>query len=213
MKTAELIDLLAAGETRLAPQKVARPLARALLAGLLAALLLMLVLLRLNPALAADAGRAIFWVKPLFALSLLLPSLLLAVRLSRPGTRVAGLAPALLLPVLLLWLPAGSELAAAPEAARWALLAGSSWQACVPSILLLSLPVWGLMLMVMRRLAPTRLRLAGAAAGLVAGSGGALVYTLHCPELALPFVALWYLAGMLLPALLGAITGPRLLAW
>lgn len=83
----------------------------------------------------------------------------------------------------------------------------------MPSILLLSLPAGGGMLLVMRQLAPTRLRLAGAAAGLVAGSGAALVYTLHCPELALPFVALWYLGGMLLPALLGAIIGPRLLVW
>ncbi len=121
--------------------------------------------------------------------------------------------PVLALPVLLLWLFAAGELVSVPANERLALLAGRSWQVCVPSILLLSLPAGGGMLLVMRQLAPTRLRLAGAAAGLVAGSGAALVYTLHCPELALPFVALWYLGGMLLPALLGAIIGPRLLVW
>ena len=52
-----------------------------------------------------------------------------------------------------------------------------------------------------------------AAAGLAAGAVGALVYTLHCPELEAPFLALWYVLGMLLPAALGAWVGPRLLRW
>jgi hypothetical protein len=40
-----------------------------------------------------------------------------------------------------------------------------------------------------------------------------LVYTLHCPELAAPFLGLWYVLGMLLPALAGAALGPWLLRW
>lgn len=66
---------------------------------------------------------------------------------------------------------------------------------------------------VLRGLAPTRLRLAGAAAGFAAGSLGALVYSLHCPELAAPFLAIWYLLGMLIPTAIGAWLGPRLLRW
>jgi hypothetical protein len=65
----------------------------------------------------------------------------------------------------------------------------------------------------MRELAPTRLRLAGAGTGLLAGSLGALVYSLHCPESAAPFIAFWYLLGMLIPTALGALLGPRLLRW
>ena len=65
----------------------------------------------------------------------------------------------------------------------------------------------------MKELAPTRLRLAGATAGLAAGSAAALVYCLHCPELAAPFVGFWYVLGMLIPAAAGALIGPRLLRW
>jgi hypothetical protein len=65
----------------------------------------------------------------------------------------------------------------------------------------------------MKGLAPTRLALAGAAAGLLAGSAGALIYALHCPEMEAPFLAIWYLLGMLIPTAVGAAIGPRLLRW
>jgi hypothetical protein len=47
----------------------------------------------------------------------------------------------------------------------------------------------------------------------LAGAVGALVYTLHCPELGAPFLGIWYVLGMLAPALLGAALGPRILNW
>jgi hypothetical protein len=40
-----------------------------------------------------------------------------------------------------------------------------------------------------------------------------LVYALHCPELAAPFLAIWYLLGMLIPTAIGAWLGPRPLRW
>jgi hypothetical protein len=39
------------------------------------------------------------------------------------------------------------------------------------------------------------------------------VYALHCPELAAPFIAIWYVIGMAAPVVLGAALGPRLLRW
>jgi len=48
---------------------------------------------------------------------------------------------------------------------------------------------------------------------LLAGALGALVYALHCPETATPFLAVWYVVGMAIPTALGAILGPRLLRW
>jgi hypothetical protein len=68
-------------------------------------------------------------------------------------------------------------------------------------------------MLALRSLAPTRLRLAGTAAGLAAGAVGASVYQLHCPELAAPFLGTWYVLGILAPAALGALIGPRLLRW
>jgi hypothetical protein len=36
---------------------------------------------------------------------------------------------------------------------------------------------------------------------------------LHCPELGAPFIAVWYVIGMFIPALAGALLGPRVLRW
>jgi hypothetical protein len=80
-------------------------------------------------------------------------------------------------------------------------------------IALLSIPLFAAAFWAMNAMAPTRLGLAGAASGLVAGAGGALVYALYCTEMAAPFIAVWYLLGMLIPAALGALLGPRLLRW
>ena len=74
-------------------------------------------------------------------------------------------------------------------------------------------PVFAAAMVALRSLAPTRPAWAGAAAGALAGGAGAAVYALHCPELAAPFLAVWYVAGMGLPVLLGAVLGPRLLRW
>jgi hypothetical protein len=69
------------------------------------------------------------------------------------------------------------------------------------------------LLCVVRSLAPTRPRWAGAASGFTAGSIGALVYSLHCPELTAPFLGIWYLLGMLIPTAIGGWLAPRLLRW
>lgn len=42
---------------------------------------------------------------------------------------------------------------------------------------------------------------------------GALVYALRCPEMAAPFLGIWYLLGILIPTALGAMLGPPLLRW
>ena len=53
----------------------------------------------------------------------------------------------------------------------------------------------------------------GAAAGALAGGVGAAVYALHCPELSAPFIAVWYVSGIAVPVLVGALLGRRLLRW
>ena len=65
----------------------------------------------------------------------------------------------------------------------------------------------------MKGLAPTRLALAGAAAGLLSGATAALVYALHCPEMEAPFLGVWYVAGMAVPFVVGALLGPLVLRW
>jgi hypothetical protein len=55
--------------------------------------------------------------------------------------------------------------------------------------------------------------LAGAAAGFAAGAIGAFLYSVHCAELAAPFIGIWYLLGILIPTTIGALCGPRFLRW
>lgn len=178
-----------------------------------AAALLMALLLGVRHDLGAVIVLPAFWVKVAFAACLTAASLAAAWRLSRPGVRLAWVRGALALPVLVMWLLAAVALADAAPAERAHLVLGETWRSCPLLIAMLSAPVFVAVLWAMQGLAPTRLRLAGAAAGLLAGSAGALVYTLHCPELAAPFVGCWYLLGMLIPALAGALAGPRVLRW
>jgi hypothetical protein len=62
-------------------------------------------------------------------------------------------------------------------------------------------------------MAPTRPRLAGVAAGLLASGLGATVYGLFCQETAAAFTAIWYTLGMLIWPAIGALVGGRLLRW
>jgi len=61
--------------------------------------------------------------------------------------------------------------------------------------------------------APDSPALAGAAAGLVAGSIGAAVYATHCIEDSPLFLALWYTIGISAVTLLGAAIGRHTLKW
>jgi hypothetical protein len=55
--------------------------------------------------------------------------------------------------------------------------------------------------------------LTGAIIGVAAGATAASFYSLHCPEMAMTFLLLWYTAGIAIIAAIGAIVGPRCLRW
>jgi hypothetical protein len=190
-----------------------RRLGLAVLLGLLAAVLMTAALYGVRSDLAEVARTPLFWAKVALPGSLAALGLWLTSRLARPGVR-GGVAWGLLgLPLLLLWLGAALSLAGAPLDARADLLFGRTWRTCALNIALLSLPGLVSVFWALRGLAPTRLRQAGAAGGLLAGSTATLAYCLHCPEMGVPFWGLWYVLGMLLPTALGAWLGPRLLRW
>ncbi|WP_043196562.1 DUF1109 domain-containing protein, partial [Pseudomonas putida] len=117
------------------------------------------------------------------------------------------------LPLLLVWLGAAVSLLGAPVEARADLLFGRTWRTCPLNIALLSVPTFIAVFWAIRGLAPTRLRQAGAAGGLLAGGTATLAYCLHCPEMAMPFWGLWYVLGLLVPTAVGAALGPRFLRW
>jgi hypothetical protein len=124
-----------------------------------------------------------------------------------------GVPVLLIAPLLAMWALAVVALTGADAQQRAVLFLGQTWDACPLRIAVLSAPVFAAAMWGMRGLAPTRPGLAGAAAGLLAGACGALVYSFHCPELAAPFLGTWYVLGMLIPTALGAIMGPLVLRW
>ena len=89
---------------------------------------------------------------------------------------------------------------------------GHSWDKCPWRILVVGLPLLAGAVWAVRGLAPTRLTLAGLAAGGCAGGLGAAIYAVACDETSAPFLAIWYTLGMMALALIGLL-GARLLRW
>jgi len=205
--------MLARGAEAVEPDALRRRYATALGWGAFGATLLMAILLGVRPDLAEATRLPMFWVKLAFPAALFATVLLAVLRLSRPGARLGRVPAAVAAPVLAMWLLAAIVLLGATPGERGDLVLGRSAASCPFTIALLSVPLFCSALWALKGLAPTNLALAGAAAGLLSGAGGALVYALYCPEMAAPFIAVWYLLGMLIPAALGALLGPRLLRW
>ena len=211
MKTETLLDLLAAGAGAAPRAAVARRLAPAMLFGLLASGALSLLLIGPVPDLSMPG--AALWVKLAYAAGLAAAAAWLGGRLSRPAASagrpmlaVAGVAAAMAVLGML------ATLGVQPER-RLADALGHSWALCPLAVLVMSLPALAALLRAMRGLAPTRLRAAGLAAGLLAGALGAGGYALACTESSLTFVAIWYTLGIAASGALGAALGPRLLRW
>jgi hypothetical protein len=213
MKTEALVTLLATGAGAVDPRAPVRRCAVAVGAGLLVAAMMMAAWLGVRASLVRDLAEPMLWVKFAFVASLAIAGWVAALRLGRPGARLAKLPAMLAAPLVAIWALAAGALYAADPAQRAVLVFGQTWNACPLNIVVLSAPVFVAALWSLKGLAPTRLRLAGAAAGLLAGAAGALVYAFHCPELAAPFLGVWYVLGMLIPTALGAIVGPRVLRW
>jgi len=213
MKTDEMVKMLASGAGAVPADAAERRYALAIGWGGLASALLMAVMLGVRPDIAQAAMLPMFWAKIAYAGTLASGGLVAAVRLSRPGAeldRVPGVLAAI---VLAMWALGAFSLLRADQEQWPSLLLGETWRVCPFLIAVLSVPVSVAVLWAMKGLAPTRLRLAGGAAGLLGGACAALVYSLHCPEMGAPFIGLWYLLGMLIPAAAGALAGPRLLRW
>jgi len=214
MKTEDLIGLLAADAVPVQRHAARRRLALALVGGLpLAGAVMALLGYGVRDDLAQVVALPMFWMKLLFPALVCAAALVTLQRLARPGVRAGAAWIGMAAPLLLLWVLAAAALAEAPADLRPALVLGQTWRTCSASIVLIAVPVFAAVFAALSTLAPTRPAAAGACAGLVASSAGAAVYALHCPELAAPFLAVWYVLGMAVPAAAGALLGPRLLRW
>jgi hypothetical protein len=211
--TDDLIDRLS-GELR--PTRdglVGRRLGQGLLAGAALSLAGVLAILGPRPDMAAAVSAPMFWMKLAYPAAIAGLGLWCVERLARPAGNAGRRAPWLAAPLVLVAVMAAIRLATAPQSAWKVLIMGDSAMICPWRVLAAAVPVFIALVWALRGLAPTRPRLAGAAAGLTAGGVGAAVYALHCPEPGAPFLAIWYTLGMAAPAAMGALLGPRLLRW
>ncbi len=213
MKTNDLIAMLATEASTTPAVSPLRRCAQATAAGVAISLALVVTLWGLNPELNALAHTPAFWVKVVWLLLTCTFAVPVVMHLARPGVAagkgVWGMAAALVGMALL----ALMQVAAVDADTGIQLMLGVSWEVCSASIAALSVPLLTALLWMLRGMAPTRPALAGASAGLMAGAIAGLVYSLHCPETAYAFLAVWYVAGMTAMSGVGALLGSRLLRW
>jgi len=210
MNTDDLISAL-----RTDAERRAKPLRAlwigALLLAVLAAALAFLIGLRPRPDFPQAMATLRFPFKFVVTLALAAAAAPLVLRMGQPGSKPAW--TALLVAPVLLALAMAGEFIAMPPDARHAAWIGNNSMLCMISIPLLGLAPLAIFIALLRKAAPTRPTLAGAAAGLLAGAIAATFYAAHCADDSPMFVGTWYTLGILSLALLGALAGRAVLRW
>ncbi|HLU01861.1 MAG TPA: NrsF family protein, partial [Advenella sp.] len=132
----------------------------------------------------------------------------------RPGVAVASAWLRTILPIITMMLGTILFILTAPPEFRLKLVSSTSlWSIAIGHTMLLSLPSFIAMIHAMKGLAPTRLALSGAAAGLLAGAQGVLIYALYCPDMPAPYWSALQIAAMFMTTAIGAALGPSCLRW
>ena len=213
MKTDDLVTMLATGISPVPKNAISRPVALAILASVPASLAILLLTYGLRRDLMQAISLPMFWLKLAFPLCIAFFAGVMLGRLARPGVRAGragwGIAAAvggLFALAIVAWF-------GTPEQDRLQSMLGVSWRTCTLSISLMALPILSAVMLALKNAAPTQPAWAGAAAGALAGGLGAAVYALYCIEMTAPFLAVWYVVGMLVPVLAGGLLGRRWLRW
>lgn len=213
MTSEALIESLSDDLKPVCRHAVERTLALGLIAGAAVTMILVSLLFGIRSDLDLASGSAMFWIRCAYTVALGLCALLLVAKLSRPDAgdlhwRWLFLIPFGCFATFAIW-----ELASTPPEEWRQMWLGRSWHYCSAFVLVLSLPIFAGLVWSLRRLAPTHLRAAGAAAGFCAGAVAASLYGLHCSEPSAVFVMTWYNGGVALAAGIGAALGPYTLRW
>lgn len=133
--------------------------------------------------------------------------------LSVPGARPGRAALWLLAAPLLMAGALALEMMAVPSDGWMPRLVGHNMPVCLSMIPLIGLGPLAVFIAALRRAAPTRPMLAGAAAGLAAGGLAATFYAAHCTDDSPLFVATWYTIAIAFLAGLGALGGRLFVRW
>lgn len=213
MNTEQLIQSLSANIRPVPRRALGRRVGIGIVGGAIVTFGLVVAVLGIRPDLHVAMHGFSFWMKWTYTGSLGIGAVYAVTRLARPTPTSLRSLWLLLIPVLLLAGIGIGELASTPSREWLAMWLGRSWKVCPWLVLILAMPIFVGLLWSFRKLAPTRLRAAGAVAGLAAGAWAAMIYCVHCPEVSALFVLTWYSLGIVLAAGVGALIGPRLMRW
>jgi hypothetical protein len=206
MDTNELVRSLAADHGWRA-RPVAAVLAIAIVAALPFTMMMFMMRLGMRADIMAATGSPFFLLKFAVTLALVLATVMLALRLVRPGAQVGKVAWLLAVPPLLLVGGIAVDMAL-PQTSTWtSRLVGTNSLVCLAAIPALSVPLLIAALIGLRHGAATRPMLTGAVAGLLAGGIAATFYAAHCLDDSPLFVVTWYGLALAGVALIGAIAG------
>jgi hypothetical protein len=215
VNTDRLIEMLSANLEPASRSQFGKALILAMVAGGAAAFALMLATIGPRPDLQSTAHLEWSAVKLLFAFSVIGAGAPPLVRSMRPGLE-DGTWGLIFLPFFVTIAVAFTLLFSGPPQAWRELLVGASTISpvrCLCCIPFFAVIPWAAVIWALRKGAPTRLKLSGAIAGIVAGGLGAAAYAPSCTSDTIPFIAIWYGLAIALCAAVGARLGPRLLRW
>lgn len=211
MRTEDLIAGLAVDRRPAA--RPARQLALAMIGGTLFAIVGLVAAFGSPLQPVSERGLAASGLKLIYPLLVAVFGAAAALAAGRPGDRPLRH----LLPIgavlVVIGIIAAIEVLGASPADRAETLFGSTLGRCVTAVAMASIPIFAGMTWVFRLLAPVRPTLAGFIIGLTSGGAGAAAYALYCPETTHAFLLGAYTPAMLIPALIGAIAGDKLLRW
>lgn len=213
MDTETLIARLSS-EMRIVPHHaLERRIGSGLLIGVAVTAVLVTAGLGIRPDLASASQGFAFWMKWSYTSALSVGAMLMVARLARPEPAHLSRFWPIVMPFVALAALSVVQLLQTPPPERLAMWLGATWKICPLLVFFLSLPIFAGLTWSFRRLAATRLRVAGATVGFAASTWAATLYCLHCPEASAVFVLSWYNLGIMLATASGAIVGPRLLRW
>jgi hypothetical protein len=213
MNTDKLIQILASDPLRDSHPTFKRQLLLSIGFGGGISFFMMATILKIRPDLMFAATQPFFWLKIGFALSLLGVGLYEATKTAFPGNPTSNLYWKVSIPILVVWFAAFWTATNPSSPQTIDLVKGSTWQVCSLLIAFLSIPIFILIFYVLKDMACVKPRLTGFMAGLFSGGLAASIYSLHCPELSPVFLGIWYLLGMMIPAIAGALLGGKILRW
>ncbi|MGN8023246.1 NrsF family protein [Phyllobacterium sp. 22229] len=213
MTTNDLIERLAGELKPVSRKAVLRRIGIGLGISSVASAILMWSWLGMRPDLMTAAGTMAFWVKFTYTLVLAMGGAWAVKRIAYPLGSIRVSLAVMAVAIALICMLAFAQLAMSPRDHYANMMKGHTITVCTFNIVVLSLPLLFGAFWVLRGLAPTRPTVAGTAAGLAAGSIAALIYSFHCDESAMPFIAIWYTLGVISSGLIGAIAGRFILRW